>query len=126
MSISQVGATGFAPHVAADATAASRPASVEAARAGTVSVELPAKAVQATAAVPDQEQVKQAVEHLNKIVQSMTSDVEFSVDESTGINVVKVMDKETNEVIRQMPSEEILALDRSLDKLKGLIIRQKA
>lgn len=124
MSISQVSATGFAPHVAADVTAASRPAA--AARTGTVPVELPAKAVQAAAAVPDQEQVKQAVDRINKVVQSMTSDVEFTVDESTGINVVKVMDKKTNEVIRQMPSEDILALDRSLDKLKGLIIRQKA
>lgn len=48
------------------------------------------------------------------------------VDDETGIHVVKVMDINTQEVIRQYPSEEILSLAKSLDKLQGLLIRQKA
>ena len=51
--------------------------------------------------------------------------LQFTVDEDTGIDVVKVIDTETEEVIRQFPSEEVLAIARALDKLQGLLIRDK-
>jgi len=40
--------------------------------------------------------------------------------------VVKVVDKETKEVIRQMPSKEVVELAKALDKLQGLMIKQTA
>jgi flagellar protein FlaG len=39
---------------------------------------------------------------------------------------VSVINSETNEVIRQMPSEEAVAAARALDKMQGVIIHQKA
>lgn len=70
--------------------------------------------------------VAQAARSVEKFVQQMSSDLQFSVDESSGSNVVRVVDRATKEVIRQIPSEEMLAIARALDRLQGLLIRQKA
>ena len=52
--------------------------------------------------------------------------LQFSLDKDSGKTVVKVMDTDTNEVIRQIPSEEVLAISKAVDKLKGLLIKQQA
>ncbi|MDR3298942.1 MAG: flagellar protein FlaG [Candidatus Accumulibacter sp.] len=67
-----------------------------------------------------------AVEKVQKFVSVVASDVEFVVDEDSGDTVVKVIDRETKEVIRQIPSEEMLDLAHALDKLQGLLIKQEA
>ena len=86
------------------------------------------KAVQAVNSATEQEQIKNAVEKVNRVVQNMAhgSNVEFTVDQDTKIDVIKVVDKTTKEVIHQFPSEEILSIAKSIDRLQGLIIRQKA
>lgn len=71
-------------------------------------------------------QVKEAVQRINQTIQAMTSNVAFAMDAETGISTVSVIDAVTKEVIRQMPSDEVLAVARALDKLQGLIIQQKA
>lgn len=70
--------------------------------------------------------IDQALKKINEFVQARASDVQFSLDEETGIRVVKVLDRSTKEVIRQIPSEEMLHIAQALDKLQGLLIRQKA
>ena len=86
------------------------------------------KAVQAVNSVAVQDQVKNAVEKVNQVVQNMPhgSNIEFTVDKDTRINVIKVMDKVTGDIIRQFPTEEILSIAKSIDALQGLIIHQKA
>lgn len=71
-------------------------------------------------------QVEFAVDKLNKFVKTSSSDVQFSVDEESGIRVISVVDKETKEVIRQMPSKEVVEMAKALDKLQGLLIKQTA
>jgi flagellar protein FlaG len=56
------------------------------------------------------EELQSAVVELNKAVQNIQRNLEFSVDDITGQTVVKVIDKETDKIIRQMPSEEVLRL----------------
>ena len=87
-----------------------------------------AQAVAPVGSAATQEQVKNAVDKVNQVVQKMLngSSIEFSVDQDTNVNVVKVMDKATKDVIRQFPSEEILAIAKVLDKLQGLLIKDKA
>lgn len=87
-----------------------------------------AKAVQPVSSASMQDQVKNAVENVNRVVQNMAhgSNLEFTIDTDTKINVIKVVDKVTSEVIRQFPAEEILSIAKAIDKLQGLIIRQKA
>lgn len=77
-------------------------------------------------AVPDEAQIKQAADSINKVMQKFSHNLRFSVDGDTGKVVVKVVDTKTNDVIRQIPNEEVLAISKALDKLQGLIIRQKA
>jgi flagellar protein FlaG len=79
------------------------------------------------------EAIDEAVSHLKEYVQSMQRDMDFSVDDKTGRFVVKVIDSQTKEVIRQIPSEEILAISRHLadaleemDETRGFLIELKA
>lgn len=71
------------------------------------------------------EQTQRAVDTINKVVQVFNNGVEFSVDESTGINLVRVVDKGTKEVIRQLPVEAVISFARTLDSLQGLLIKQR-
>lgn len=75
---------------------------------------------------PSRDEVEDAVSRLSKFVAPNQSEINFAVDESSGIRVVKIIDRNSNEVIRQMPSEEAVALARALDKLQGLLIKDKA
>jgi len=75
---------------------------------------------------PSRQTVDEAVNRLAQFVAPNQADINFSVDESSGIRVVKIIDRNSNEVIRQMPSEEAVALAQALDKLQGLLIRDKA
>jgi len=47
------------------------------------------------------------------------SDLVFQVDKSTGTFLFKIVDSKTKEVIRQVPSEEVLAMARKLRELSG-------
>jgi flagellar protein FlaG len=55
----------------------------------------------------------------------MTHDLSFSVDKDTNRTVVKVLERESGDVIRQIPADEVLKIAKVLDELKGLIIREK-
>lgn len=70
--------------------------------------------------------VQDAVKRANETVQVLRSNLQFTVDQATGIDVVKFIDIKTKEVIRQIPSEEMVALARRLDEIRGLLIKDKA
>ncbi len=72
------------------------------------------------------EQVNQAVEAINKTIQAASQNLEFSVDKDTRDVIVKVIDQQTKQVLRQIPTEEALDIAKSLDKLQGLLIKQTA
>jgi flagellar protein FlaG len=72
-------------------------------------------------------EVQQAADKINKALERFnSSSLEFSVDHDSGRTIVRVLDTQTKDVIRQIPNEETLAISKSLDKLQGLLIRQKA
>jgi flagellar protein FlaG len=75
---------------------------------------------------PTQAQLNHAVNQINDVIQTSNKDVLFSVDNQSGRFVVKVMDTQTNEVIRQIPSKETLAIADALGKLQGIILKQQA
>lgn len=70
--------------------------------------------------------VEEAVKRLSDFVAPTQSQISFSVDEESGVRVVKILDTESKEVIRQFPSEEAIEIARALDKLQGLLIKDKA
>lgn len=72
------------------------------------------------------EQLQGAVSAANEFVKPINNEIQFSVDKDSGEMVVKVTDTSTNEVIRQIPSEEMLAVAQALNKFQGLLLKQKA
>lgn len=83
-------------------------------------------AVQQAGDVPAMDQVKQAVQDINQSLQSLAQGLEFSIDTDTKGVVVKVIDQETKEVLRQMPSKEALEIAKALDQVLGKIIQERA
>lgn len=97
---------------------------------GTISSPAAPQATQATspstAVAPTHEALIQAVAEVQKVLEPVAQNLLFSIDEDTGRTLVKVVDSTTDEVIRQIPSEELLAISKALDRLQGLLIQQKA
>lgn len=75
--------------------------------------------------VPSADELQKALDDVAKAVAPMAQSLQFSLDKDSGKTVVKVMDTETNEVIRQIPTEEVLALSQAVDKFKGLLLKQE-
>jgi flagellar protein FlaG len=63
------------------------------------------------------EVLQETVREMNVKVQNLRRNLQFSIDDISGRSVVKVIDAETDEVIRQIPSEEILNLAHRLTEL---------
>lgn len=63
---------------------------------------------------------------MEKFVQSVKRNLEFSIDESSGTVVVKVIASDTGEVVRQLPSEEALKLADSLSSAGSVLFKGKA
>jgi flagellar protein FlaG len=70
--------------------------------------------------------LRQAVDRLNDMARTLKRDLQFRVDETTDRVVVTVVDSETQEMIRQIPSEEVLALARSLSMTQGSMVNTRA
>jgi flagellar protein FlaG len=58
-------------------------------------------------------------------LQTNQRQLQFSVDSETNSTVVRVIDSETKELIRQIPSEELLAISRRLEAATGLLVDDK-
>jgi flagellar protein FlaG len=85
-------------------------------------------AVQAVDPKEQARQVEDAVQKINETVKSLNQSVglEFSTDEDTKIRLVKLVDTNSKEVLRQIPTEEVVTIAKALDKLQGLLVRDKA
>jgi flagellar protein FlaG len=75
---------------------------------------------------PNDALLSRAVKDINDYVQNVQRDLRFSIDEDSGHTVITVLDSETEEVIRQIPAEEILAIARNLKAMKGLLFDAQA
>ncbi len=80
-------------------------------------------------------ELTKAVTDINRFVQNVQRDLHFSMDAGSGRSVIKVIDSKTDTVIRQIPSEEVLALAAHLkevsdgmldDSSGGLLFRADA
>jgi len=69
-------------------------------------------------------EVRQAVSEINEIVQSVQRDLSFNMDEDSGKTVIKVVDTESGELIRQIPSEEVLAIASQLREFQEDAVSQ--
>ena len=67
------------------------------------------------------EKLEDSVNRLNDLVQTVSRDLQFSIDDTSGETVITVLDSSTEKVIRQIPSEEVMALSQNFDSLKGVL-----
>lgn len=68
-------------------------------------------------AIQRAEDIEAAVEKLTEFAQSLQRALSFSVDDITGQTILVVTDSESDEVVRQVPSEELVQLARKLQEL---------
>jgi len=72
------------------------------------------------------EAVDQAARHIEDFVKSVGRSLSFSVDESTGYHVLRVVDPNSGEVVRQLPADETLRIARSIDYFQNVLVHQRA
>nr|WP_294864307.1 flagellar protein FlaG [uncultured Pseudogulbenkiania sp.] len=71
--------------------------------------------------------LQESLKKLNEAVQLYRkSNLQFTIDKDTSTTVVKVVDSETDQVIRQIPSEDALRIAKAIDDFKGLLLKDKA
>ncbi|WP_313514348.1 flagellar protein FlaG [Pseudomonas sp.] len=74
----------------------------------------------------DRDQLDSAVASMQDYAQSVKRNLDFHIDDSTGRVVVQVIASDSGELIRQIPSEEVLELAASLDDVRSLMFREQA
>lgn len=74
----------------------------------------------------EQSEIRQALEEVRAALSPVAQNLRFSIDDDTGRMVIRIIDSSTDEVIKQIPSEEIIAIAKALDKFQGLLVRQQA
>lgn len=70
-------------------------------------------------------QLESVAQQLQDFVGEMNRGLQFSVDKNSGRDVIKVIDKESGDLIKQYPSEEVLSLVAKLSKAAGSLIDEK-
>ncbi len=72
------------------------------------------------------ETLENAVSRINGYVQQVQRDLQFSVDDDSGRTVIKVIDSESKEIIRQIPEEVFLQVAQSIEEsFEGTLLEVK-
>ena len=61
--------------------------------------------------------VKAAVEQMKDFAQVMSRQLQFDVDDDSGRTVIRVLDKDSGDIIRQIPPKEVLALAKHMKEM---------
>lgn len=72
------------------------------------------------------EAVREAAQQISEFLRKSAPSIEFVVDDAAQNVIVRIVDAETKRLIRQIPSEEALAIARALHRQGGLLVSQKA
>jgi flagellar protein FlaG len=82
-------------------------------------------AKQASSAPLSAEQLEKVAQQLQDFVGEMNRGLEFTVDKDSGRDVIKVIDKNSGELVKQYPSEEVLTLVAKLSEMIGSFVDAK-
>jgi len=69
--------------------------------------------------------VEKATEGVNAFLKSNGSHIQFAVHSGTNRMMVEVIDDTTKEVIRTIPSKEVLDLAAKIDEMVGLLLDER-
>ena len=107
-------------------SAVAKPGEVERNESAARGQDMPLRQAEQAGTTEDAAEVESAVSQISEFVQNFQRDLRFSIDEDSDRLVVKVVDSETQEVIRQIPSEETLRIAKNLDTPESVILREQA
>jgi flagellar protein FlaG len=72
------------------------------------------------------DELKNLASEIQRKVSAVSSDLQFSVDQETGKDLIRVTDRTTKKIVWQFPSEEALNITRALDQYqKGVMLNRK-
>ena len=115
-----------------DSTNVSNPAGVESAEKGAKDESLQELNKAADLEAIDSKKEPLSIDELTKVAQQlqdfvsgMNKTLEFSVHEDSGRNVIKVIDKDSGDLVKQYPSEEVLDIVSKLAKATGTLVDYK-
>jgi flagellar protein FlaG len=75
---------------------------------------------------PTIEKLEQAAARVKDVLRGTTSRLEIEIDSDSHKAVIKILNGESGEIIRQIPAQELLDLAKHLDDPKGLLIQERA
>ena len=64
----------------------------------------------------------ETVKQLAAEVSGLDGDFSISVDEDSGMIIVRITDAVTGEIVKQIPPKELLEADRSMERIVGLLV----
>ena len=67
-----------------------------------------------------------AAQQIQGYLKDSGRNLNVTLDESTGKYVARVVNPETGEVVRSLPSEETLRIARNIDQMRGMLVNQRA
>ena len=74
------------------------------------------------AKIIDPKEIRKVVDELNRLTAGFNEKVQFSLDQKTNRVIIKVMDRDTNEVISEIPGKYSLRLLEHFRENMGLFI----
>jgi flagellar protein FlaG len=63
---------------------------------------------------------------LNKALEQVEGNYSVSVDDDTGMMVVRITDTETGDIVKQVPPQQVLDVSVSVEKIVGLLVNDQA
>jgi flagellar protein FlaG len=71
------------------------------------------------------EELQRLIEEVKRKFDMLSKYLKIDIDQELEIPVVKIMEKDTNRVIRQIPPDYLLELMKRIDQLLGLLMERK-
>jgi flagellar protein FlaG len=72
------------------------------------------------------EELQKLIEEVKRKFDMLSKYLKIDIDQELEIPVVKIMEKDTNRVIRQIPPDYLLELMKRIDQLLGLLVEREA
>jgi flagellar protein FlaG len=68
--------------------------------------------------------IQEAMKVLNEKLASKNNSIRFRVDETLDRSIITVVNDQTGEVVRQLPTDEMLQVARNIESLKGILVKE--
>ncbi len=75
---------------------------------------------------PDSERLKAVAERTQAFLDELNIRLDLELHETTGDIVIRIVNRETEELVRQIPPEELLRIHEKISELRGVLFDQKA